>query len=222
MIIEKLQSANSVILDSVNAANNKHAAEMFKNQLLSLNTLSTQLEQLLNIINAIQEKGIASHIVTGELKETLQNAVDSCGQKTIDHSLDAGTVLALKNAINLCRSAVNTIWRDSANKTCTPVIESLKSLKGILGETREAELIIDELERAKTNTPTSVNALDKYISNVNRGKQIVEEMHFDSDQEVKLFIEKVRSQRATISNLTPHVLEWLEKNHLSNKIKLRF
>ena len=55
-----------------------------------------------------------------------------------------------------------------------------------------------------------------------KGKKIIEEMHFDSDPEVKAFIGKVQAQRATVSSLTPHILEWLKDNNLTDKIRLRF
>lgn len=222
MIVNKLQSANSVILDSVNAANNKHAAESFKNQLIVLSTLTTQLEQLLNLIEAMQEKGITQTILTEEIKESLLDAVNSCGEKTYDHSLEAGTVSALKNAIDLCRNSLNVVWKESSSKECTPIIESLTSLRGLLGNAKEADNIIEYLNKVQASTPASSGTLDKYLANIEKGKKIIEELHIDSDPEVVSFIKKVRTQKATINHLTPHILEWLKDNNLADKIKLRF
>ncbi len=222
MILEKLQSANSVILDSVNATSNKHAAETFNSQLGQLSILTSQLEQLLSLMEAMYEKGITQRIMTAELKESLQNAVDSCGEKVNDHSLDLSTVTALKNAIELCRSAVSAMWYQAADKQCTPIIESLNSLKGLLTNIDEAETLIESLQESKESVPASLNALDIYKANIKKGKKIIKGMHFDSDSEVKDFIEKVQIQKATVDNLTPHILEWLKNNQLTNKIKLRF
>ena len=73
---------------------------------------------------------------------------------------------------------------------------------------------------------SSVAALTKPAvsprNNIEKGKKIIEEMHFDSDPEVKAFIGKVQTQRATVSSLTPHILEWLKDNNLTDKIRLRF
>ncbi len=222
MILEKLQQTNSVLLDSVNATSNKHAAETFSSQLGLLSNSTVQLEQLLNLMEAMQEKGITPRIVTAEIKESLQNAVNSCGEKVNDHSLDAGTVTALKNTVDLCKSAVAAVWKAAADKQCTPIIESLTSLKGLVANKDEAEKLIEALQKSKQNTPVSVSALDTYLSNIERGKKIIEDMHFDSDPEVKAFIGKVQGQRATVGSLTPHILEWLKENNLTDKIKLRF
>ena len=222
MILEKLQKASSTLLDSVNATSNKHAAETFNSQLGLLSNLTSQLEQILNLIEAMQKKGITPHIVTADIKKALQNAVDSCGEKVDDHSLDAGTVTALKNAVELCKRAVATVWKETADKQCTPIIESLTSLRGLVVNKAEAEKLIEALQKSKENTPTSVNGLDSYLSNIEKGKKIIEDMHFDSDPEVKAFIRKMQAQRATVDSLTPHVLEWLKENNLTSKIKLRF
>jgi len=222
MILEKLQIANSTLLDSVNSASNKHAAETFSFQLGLLNNSTTQLEQLLNIMEAMHEKGITPRIVTTEIKNTLLNAVDSCGEKVNDHSLDAGTVTALKNAVDLCKGAVAAVWTGTADKQCTPVIESLTSLKGLVADKTAAENLIEALQKAKDTTPTSVSWLDTYLSNIEKGKKIIEDMHFDSDPEVKAFIRKVQAQKATVGSLTPHILDWLKENNLTDKIRLRF
>ena len=222
MILQKLQSANSVILDSVNATNNRQAAESFQRQLASLSVSTTQLEQLLDLVMAMQAKGIVTHIISAEIKESLQNAVDSCGEKTYDHSLDASTVSALKNAVELCKNSINALWKESADKTCAPLIESMTSLRGLFGDTKEVDYLLDYLKKVKSNTPSSVRTLDTYLINIDKAKKIVEDLRFDSDTEVKIFIEKVRAQKATVAHLTPHILEWLNQNHLTNKIKLRF
>ena len=113
MILEKMRSVNSILLDSVNATGNKHAVETFRNQLGLLNTSTTQLEQLLNLMEAMQDKAITPKIMTAEIKTSLQNAVDSCGEKVYDHSLDASTVQALKNVVDLYRNAIFSVWKQS-------------------------------------------------------------------------------------------------------------
>lgn len=96
MILESLQSANSTILDSVQAMSNKQAAKAFKDQVIALSQCTSQLEKLLNLIKAMQEKKISSKVFTIEIKDSLQDAVDTCGQKTNDHTLDVSAVTALK------------------------------------------------------------------------------------------------------------------------------
>ena len=222
MILNSLQSANSVILDSVNAANDKNAIEKYKNQLMALNMSTTQLDQFLKLISLFDEKGIIKKFVSADVKISLTQAVDNCGEKTADHSLDEGTVTALKNAITSLRGELDNAWRTMADARCTPIIESITSLRGLLQNKSEADGIIEYLEKVKTTMPVSATELDKFMKNTDKGKKIVDDLHFDSDPEVKAFIGKVGKQYATIRDLSPHILEWLNNNQLTDKIKLRF
>lgn len=220
MILESLQSANSTILDSVQATNNKQAAKAFKDQVIALSQCTSQLEQLLNLIKAMQEKKISSKVFTVEIKDSLQNAVDTCGQKTSDHTLDVSAVTALKNSIELCRKNVDITWKEAANDLSNGVENSLSSLKGLMQNKQEAEDLLEALEKAKVSIPGSVKAIDAFLDNVKKGKGMIDGLHLD--EEAEKFIVKVRSQQATVADLTPHIMGWLKENNLTGQIKVRF
>lgn len=222
MILEALRSANSVILDSVNAANNKQAAQNFKKQVETLSAYTSQLEHLLNLLMVLKKKNLAAGVISADIRNALQDAVDRCGEKTYDHTLDIGTVTALKNAVELCRNSIHSAWKDIADKECGAVIEDLTSLRGLLDNKKEADEILEYLNNAKVNMPVSEKVLETFIIRVDKGKKIVDDLHFESDPEVKPFIDKVRLQKATVGDLSPHILDWLKDNHLTDKIKLRF
>ena len=194
MILESLQSANSTIRDSVQATSNKQAAKAFKAQVIALSQCTSQLEQLLNLIKAMQEKKISSKVFTVEIKDSLQDAVDTCGQKTNDHTLDVSAVTALKNAIELCRKNVDITWKEAANDLSN--------------------------EKAKVSIPGSSKAIDTFLENVKRGKGLIDGLHLN--EEAEKFIVKVRTQQATVADLSPHIMDWLKENHLTGQIKVRF
>ena len=220
MILESLQSANSTILDSVQATSNKQAAKAFKDQVIALSQYTSQLEQLLNLIKAMQEKKISSKVFTVEIKDSLQDAVDACGQKTNDHTLGVSTVTALKNAIKLCHKNVEITWKEAANDLSNSVENSLASLKGLLQNKKEAEELLEALQKAKVSIPGSSKAIDTFLENVKRGKGLIDGLHLD--EEAEKFIVKVRTQRATVADLSPHIMDWLRENHLTGQIKVRF
>lgn len=220
MILESLQSANSTILYSVQATSNKQAAKAFKDQVITLSQYTSQLEQLLNLIKAMQKKKISSKIFTVEIKDSLQEAVDTCGQKTKDHTLDVSAVTALKNAIELCRKNVDIIWKEAAIDLSNDVENSLTSLKGLLQNKQEAEDLLEALQKAKVSIPRSSKAIDIFLENVKRGKGLIDGLHLD--EEAEKFIGKVRNQQATVADLSPHIMDWLKENHLTRQIKVIF
>lgn len=64
MILETLQLANNVMLDSVQATNNKQATKNFKDQIIALNSYTTQLEPLLNLLQALKDKNLTAGIIS--------------------------------------------------------------------------------------------------------------------------------------------------------------
>lgn len=220
MILEALRSANHTISDSVQTASNKQAAKAFKDQVNALLQYTSQLEQLLNLIKAMQEKKISSKVFTVKIRGSLQDAVNACGQKTNDHTLDVSTVAALKNAIELCRNNVDVTWKEAANELSNGVENSLISLKGLLQNKQEAEELLEALQKAKCSIPGSSKAIDAFLENVKRGKELIDELHLD--EEVERFIVKVRTQQATVADLSPHIMDWLRENRLTGQIKVRF
>ena len=220
MIIESLQLANNTMLASVQATNNKQAAKNFKEQVIALSQYTAQLEPLLNIIKAMRSKGIGDKAFTGEIKIFLQNAVDTCGQKTDDHTLDASTVAALKSSVELCRNNAENAWKEVAEQMAGGVENSLSSLKSLLSDKKEAEDLLDALGKAKVSIPNSSKAIDAFMDNVTKGKALVDGLHLD--EETEKFIVKVRAQQATVRDLTPHIMDWMRQNNLMEQIKVRF
>lgn len=220
MILDTLKMANSAMLDSIQVTTNKQAAKTFKEQVMQLGMITPQLEQLLNVIICLNEKGLAKDFFTEELKESLQTAVDNCGEKANDHTLDAATVLALKNAYNLCKTTTDNAWKEAAESKSEAVISSLTSLKNLLSDKKTADELLEEINNAKVRMPTSSKAIQSFLDNVEKGKQLVGRLHLDDETE--RFINKVKLQRATIADITPHVLKWIEDNGLMNTLKIRF
>lgn len=220
MILETLQSANSIMLDSVRATQDKQALKTFKTQIVSLSTYTPQLEKLLNIMQAMKEKDMPGNILTADLKNALQTAVNNCGEKTDDHSLDASTVLALKNAIELCKNNLETLWKEAAESKGGAICESLTSLRGLLSNKSEADNLIEAIDKAKVTIPVSAKAIDTFLSNVEKAHKLVDDLHLDNETEA--FVDKVRQKKATVGNLTPHVMKWIQENNLTHIMKVRF
>ena len=220
MILETLKQANSAMLDSIQVTTNKQAAKIFKEQVKQLGEITAQLEKLLNIIICFNEKEISKGFFTQELKESLQTTVDNCGEKVNDHTLDTATVLALKNAYNLCKTATDNAWSESANDKSEEVVSSLVSLRNLLPDKKAADELLEEINSAKVKIPTSSKAIQSFLDNIEKGKQIVNGLNLDDETEK--FINKVKVQKATVADLTPHILQWIADNNLMNTLKVRF
>ena len=220
MIVSTLKQANETVLASVRNAMNKHAAEYFTKQVKYMNQQICVLEPLLDIIKAMQSEGMANGAFTSSTKDSLHNAIEACKQKINDHSLEEGTVSALENSIELCRTNAENAWKAAAMLLADDIEKSLLSLSRILPDKERASALENTLAAAKSSLPRSAEAISVFKAKVSEGKAIVNALHLDSETES--FIQKVRSQTATVSDLTQHIIEWISQTNLNRQFKIRF
>lgn len=220
MIVSTLEQANSTTLDSVRNEKNKHAAENFKKQVLSLNQLTDMLTPLLEVIKTIQSERLSKQVFNSSIKDSLHNAIEACRKKINDHSLDEGTVSALDNSIQLCRTHTENVWKAAAKLLAEDVEKSISSLISILPDKERALALQRDLATARNKIPGSPNDIADFKANVREGKAIVNSLHLDSEAES--FIQKVTNNTATVSDLTPHIIDWLRQNNLNRQFKIRF
>ena len=66
--------------------------------------------------------------------------------------------------------------------------------------------------------PLSQEAIDGYTEAIQKADELMKEMRFDD--EVKDFLIKVRDKKATLTDLTPSILEWIRSENISDKVSL--
>lgn len=220
MLLESIQSANKTLKASMQFSDDKQAAKNFITQVYLLSQYTTQIEQILDLIKTIQTRRITSKVFTSEIKDSLQVAVDTCGEKLSNNSLDASTVSALKNSIELCKKNVEISWIEAAAAIANDIESSLKTLKNLLPNKQKVEAVLETMSKSKNTLPGSSKVIEAFLNSVNQGKELIDGLHLDDETEK--FINKVRTQQATVADLTPHIMEWLNDNKLLNMIKIRF
>ena len=66
--------------------------------------------------------------------------------------------------------------------------------------------------------PLTQDIIDAYKDAIQNANKLLKEMMFDD--EIKDFLIKVRDKRATLADLTPSILEWINSKDISDKVCL--
>ena len=66
--------------------------------------------------------------------------------------------------------------------------------------------------------PLSQDNINAYMEAKHKAEDLLNEMKFDD--EIKDFLIKVRDKRASLSDLTPKILEWIRSENISDKVSL--
>lgn len=220
MMIQNLQKACATMATASRLRDDKAAVERLNSDLKSLKMLAERLHVLVEVIQTIQTSGIKSTVLTEEQLNHLKRCVDTCGQKTADSTLSTADVSALSSTFSACQLAAEQAWKTGAAEKADGVCSSLTSLKGLLPNRLYTEELLRKLSVNKNALPKSSQAVYDFINDVDSAQKLVNNLKLDV--EIENFIGKVLSQRATLTDLDDHVLDWIKENHLTDKLKIRF
>lgn len=67
--------------------------------------------------------------------------------------------------------------------------------------------------------PLTQESIDSYKKARKKADELLKEMKFDD--EIRDFLIKVRDKRATLTDITPSILEWIQSENISDKVSLR-
>lgn len=67
--------------------------------------------------------------------------------------------------------------------------------------------------------PLTQESIDSYKKARKKADGLLKEMKFDD--EIRDFLIKVRDKRATLTDITPSILEWIQSENISDKVSLR-
>lgn len=66
--------------------------------------------------------------------------------------------------------------------------------------------------------PLTEDTVSGYLNAKQQANELLEEMRFDDD--IKSFLQKVALRTATLADLTPQILEWINSESIADKIGL--
>lgn len=223
MILETLKSTNEALKHSIDAERNNQSNKRFNHNIRQLCEQLDSLELLILFLEMLHKRGFASKgVITDSFKTTLAEAIDDSGQKVSNYSFDDSSLKRFKLVVESCRSNCYDLWNEVADNESASVVQALNSLASLLSDKATAENVTRKLKEARLRLPLSDGALDAFIANIKKGQDIINKLDFNSKPSIKLFIDKVRAGNATLKDLNPEVLQWLEDHKLMFKIKLGF
>ena len=111
------------------------------------------------------------------------------------------------------------IWPDASLKYSEGSKGYLSMIGGLSNDPKRAKELADNITKTVAGDP-SIKAVKSLVSDVAEAKQITDE--FSLNPEIENFLKKVSSQRATVFDLSPNILTWLNEKNLTSKLKIRF
>lgn len=116
-------------------------------------------------------------------------------------------------------SKLTSEWEQYIKERNTPVLDSLNILKQVAEPSKQIAIRNLQSDIKKCETwPVNADLLDNYFKACHQADEYRQSMNFDD--EIETFLRKVSNRMATLDDITPKVMEWIEKEEFKTKIGL--
>lgn len=218
MLIDKVKEANKLIRakeEIVNIDREYNALNRFNTLLTKVNNALMNYIKSKTILDKIEERNFSQADLT-QLREKIKFVKTDIKDGIIDNSV----LHELNKLIDELDTNLKFEWNKYYEEKVIPSRETIQSILDIIKNREEAEIVVTALNPVQNKWPITERRLDIINDNLNKSKRIISEIGLT--KEIEEFLEKIRENRATLTDLTPEILNWLKSRDLQDKISLTF
>lgn len=220
LLTEIIKNSTSAIKKRRATIESKQHAETYAKALVQLAQTIESIKSTLDCAVAMKESGIVSTPLMDEISRgDLLACINDCGNGISEMQLTLEAVKLLKSKGDAFTAQIKIVWRDAAQKYSDGPKVYLSMIGGLSNNPKRAKELAENISKTVSGDP-SIKAVNSLVSDVAEANQVTEQ--FSLNSKIELFLKKVSSQGATVSDLTPEVLAWLQEKKLMSKLKIRF
>lgn len=198
-----------------------------ENTRLRLADLKKELLQIRKLHQLLGER-LAPNIVESVLKETDRQAEQLKASHQLFSSQNQydqfGEVDKIRGALKRQREYLEQNWGsivDNALKPHKARLKLIRYLPEVKAHEAQIKQLIANIEQWRDNPPQNQQALTFFDQTMNRISEYLSEIE-GLPWLIKIFLEKLDKQQATVEDLTPEVLAWCQARGRSKAFRLSF
>lgn len=220
LLTETIKNSTTAIKTRRATLENKQNAELYTKALLQLAQQNDAIKAILDCAKEMKAKGIVEKsVLPKSVRDDLLTSVGDCGSAIADGNLTLDAVKVLQTKGETYASQLKLIWKDAATKYADGTKGYLSMISGLTQDPKKARELGDSITRTVEGA-LSIGAINKLVSDVKEAKEITDS--FSLNPVIEAFLKKVSAQQATVADLTPDVIKWLQDKQLLSKLKVRF
>ena len=220
MILESIKRSIRAIDQKRNAQESKLSLDAQTAALAQLDGAYRQAKSLLECCASIRQSGItAGSPLSPDTRRELLDSISHCGHAIADNELSKDTVSVLLSTVKAATNEVKQVWQSRATSYAEGPKGYLMLIAGLTTDPQGARMLAARISDACKEAPTVKN-VQSLMADLSKAKEIIS--RFSIQPEIEAFLKKVSAQQATVYDLTPEILTWLNEQGLTGKLKVNF
>lgn len=218
---------SSTLDDVLDKLGNKKIAQermrnstQFENNIGKILQSAAAVDSTLNRAEEAKNYSLISLEIEGVLKNDLLSIMYDLLAEIENLFVENETVKRYTQLSGELSSYFDRKWKQSVSMEGKQIVSSLETFGQILSNPVEAAQLKEEISKRLLTLPNSPAEIQSFLAFLKKGREIADKA--GDDVEVNTFIGRMLNKEATLSDITPKVLVWIEKHNLKNKMKISF
>lgn len=208
----------NLLIKKIDEVENQRNREIKKRKYSSLSSQLKKEKQ--RIDNLIEIKYVLGKNIENISMQSILIKLDEIKEHIDYENVDerAGTELHL--VLDKIESQLKLEWKKHCQLMTGGVVTTLTNVKPFFSNEDEIDEIIKILNRYENTWPINREKYDRFNKDITLAKNKINTLELTD--EIRKFIRIITSNNATLADITPSILKWINDNKYENKIKLRF
>lgn len=220
LLTETINKCVAAIEKNRGLRDSKRSAEDYLKTLSNLEQVRKPLKHTLDCATEMKKRGVVGKaVITQAEKDELLELADRCGHDVYERSLSSDLVMEFKMKEVAVTERVREAWKQAAANYADGVKGYLSMISGLTEDPLRARELVESITKAENSGATDV-AVRRLVDEVEKAKMITDSFSINPD--IEQFLRKVSMHQATVADLSPDVLAWLNEKKLLGRLKLRF
>lgn len=220
MLVENIRTATDSIKRKADLQSRQLSNTKLSSRLQDIAGIGKRLEACIDTINACNsELNGTEALISAGTKAELLSAISDCGRGLNDYTLDDPVITVFRMQIVAIEQQLLIIWNQAAHEYSSGVVSDLAILGDLTTNPKQSQELLAQIKSDCDASPTE--ALVKRLKKNNEAAQTMVSQ-FKLNDEIQGFLSKVKSKQASIDDLTPQIISWLQENNLMKKLFISF
>lgn len=218
MLLTKLETASKLTKDLYEAEQRVQAVKVLQNFSKQIDTLPKGVQEFSDSLSTLHK-----HFPQRFPKQDLQSVLDNLNLLEAELEKDAPKDRPLTEAKRILQGHDNLLhnqWKSYAREETIELVKLLDSLQGMVGAGMELAPLKRSLETLRDKWPLTEANVKHFAGQLQDAKNRLSVLQVGMN--IKLFLEKVANQEATVEDLTDEVMAWLSQHQYKQRLQIRF
>ena len=178
------------------------------------------ISETIKMVNAVQKGYVEfSFKISLEQKQNLLRLIKEYELCMNSRKIREDRVVDIQKKCNLVKKEIAREWDRWYTDFSSPVINMLQNVKKIMENQDKVTFAVNKIKEGK-NWDFKIEVLDRMKKGRMEADDIIRNLGLI--EEVSIFLEKVSSGKATLSDLNDKVIRWLEEKKMAERLLISF